>query len=159
MNILPAIDQPFRFTKGFFVTWALLVAAALWFLGKVDMGPWYSALGFVLFVPFLLTFAVYGPVLIFKAARASGRRGRHVLRACAEVLVFGVVVFGGLLLYGQYIEHSARLLAWAFAPLVSLYLAWRLRRPETGEPGASQNVGPSPSPRGSGASEWPPPVN
>src|ERR1044071_2995333 len=150
---LRAIDQPFRITKGFLITWALLVALGLLFLTRVDVGPWYSELGFLLCVPFLLTFAVYGPVLFCKAVMISGSRGRQVVLALVGIAI------GVLLLSGQYTEKRAKLAVLAIVPLANVYVGWRSRRPGTAELDAAPNGGHALPGESSRGGEGPPSVS
>jgi hypothetical protein len=156
---LQAIDQPFRITKGFLVTWALLLVVGLLFSIRVDVGPWYSELGFLLFVPFLLTFAVFGPVSFWKAVLISGSRGRQVLLALVVVLALVGISIGVLLWSGQYTEKRARFAVLGIVPLANVYLAWSLRRPGTAEPTAAPNGGPATQLGNSRASGGSPSVN
>ena len=94
--------QPFRLTKGFCVVWALLLSVAVGTVRWIEPSPWYSACGFVVFVPFLATFVVYCPVRFFHLAFTSGARGRRVLRFVLAVVLANAVLHGVLLVSGCY---------------------------------------------------------
>jgi hypothetical protein len=76
------IDKPFRPTKGFMAVWAILTVVVLIFhkaLVNSDL-PWYSIVSFIVVVPFLATFFVWGPIMFLWQVRSSGSRGRFVFR-------------------------------------------------------------------------------
>jgi hypothetical protein len=106
------------------------------------VGPWYSEVGFVLFVPFLLAFAVIGPDLFFRAVMISGSRGRQVLLALVVALTLFGTIIGVLLLSGQYTEKRGRFAVLTILPLAN-YLARRQRRGASAEPDAAPNGGPA----------------
>jgi hypothetical protein len=124
------IDQPFRFTWDFCVVWALLTVPALIFVlsGRWDIGPWYSDTAFIIVVPFIATFFVYGPVLFVRQIIQSGSHGRLVLRVFLSIVLVAALLFGGLYFSGFYTEWRARLLAGIFTAAATVYLSWRTEK-------------------------------
>jgi len=91
------IDKPFRPTKSFMVVWALLIAVVLiYHKALIDTTlPWYSTVSFIVLVPFIATFLVWGPVMLLCQVRSSGPRGRFVFRMwlLTVAILAGVAVF------------------------------------------------------------------
>ena len=94
------IDRPFRFTWDFCVVWALLLVPLLVFARRWDLGPWYSYCAFIIVVPFIATFFIYGPVLFARQIIRSGSRGWLVARAFISVLLVLILFFGVLYISG-----------------------------------------------------------
>ena len=95
------IDRPFRFTWDFCVVWALLLVPILFFACRWDLGPWYSYCAFVIVVPFIATFFIYGPVLLARQIIRSGSRGWFVARVLISVLIVLTLFFGVLYISGH----------------------------------------------------------
>ena len=122
---MQSIDRPFRFTQGFYIAWAFLLCLTLPLLRWMDIGPWYSNIAFMLCIPFLATFAVYGPILFVGQIIHSGERGKIVARRFGGIVLTAILLFGGLLLSGYYTEGRARILAYFFAVASTAYLKLR----------------------------------
>jgi hypothetical protein len=124
------VDQQFRFTWDFGVAWALLTIPALIFVlsGRWNFGAWYSDVAFIIVVPFIATFFVYGPVLFIRQIIRSGSRGWFVARVFLAILLVAVLVFGGLYFSGFYTESRAQILAFVFAAVATVFLSWRTER-------------------------------
>jgi hypothetical protein len=107
------IDQEFRPKKDFFVAWFLIAVAAV-AIGR----PWsfdlprFSKVAWILVVPFILTFFIYGPVLLARQIIHSGTRGWLVFRT------FMAVILGAGLILG--VLHLAGLQGSAFAQIVEV---------------------------------------
>src|SRR5580692_12362965 len=97
------IDQPFRFTWDFCVVWALLTVPTLIMVlsGRWDIEPWYSKAAFLVVVPFIATFVVYGPVLFVRQIIRSGSRGWFVTRVFLSILLVLVLFFVVLYFFGH----------------------------------------------------------
>ncbi|HTB84300.1 MAG TPA: hypothetical protein VK742_11650 [Candidatus Sulfotelmatobacter sp.] len=121
------IDRPFRVTWDFCVAWALLTlpTLALVLSNQWDFGPWYSKIAFVIVVPFMATFFVYGPVLFIHQIIRSGSRGWFVARVFLAIFLVALLLFGGLYLSGFYTVGRARMLAFVFAGAATTFLSWR----------------------------------
>ena len=128
------IDRPFRFTLDFCVVWALLAIPTFFLVRGADVGPWYSRIAALVLLPLFASFVLYGPVLLARQIIRSGSHGRFVARVLLSILIFAVLVFGGLWLSGTYTETRARILAFGVSAFATAYLHWRLRR----EPSAQQ---------------------
>lgn len=87
------IDRQFRPGKDFMVAWVLVAAAtvAIFQPWRFDL-PWFSQVAFAVVIPFLATFAVYGPVLLIRQAKRSGARGKLVLSAYVETVFITAVM-------------------------------------------------------------------
>lgn len=107
------IDQPFRFSRDFCIAWALLISPALYLVcsGAWSFGPWYSQVAFVILVPFIATFFVYGPVLLARQIIRSGSRGWFVFRVFFSIVLVAALLLAGLYFSGLYTEWRARLLS------------------------------------------------
>jgi hypothetical protein len=121
------IDRPFRFTLDFSVVWVLLAVPTFFLTRRIDMGPWFSQLAVLILLPLFATFVLYGPVLLARQIFRSGSRGWFVARVLLSILMFTVLLFGGLLLSGYYTEGRARIYAFACSGFATAYLNWRLR--------------------------------
>jgi hypothetical protein len=135
------IDQPFRLTRGFLWVWACLFVLACIAVRRLETGPWYSQAGFLIFLPFLLTFAVYSPIMFFRAAVSSGARGRFVTLVLVRVITAALVFFGGFFLSGLYTENRASLLGGVFVMAATVYVKLKLYRYGTAELGTAPNCG------------------
>jgi hypothetical protein len=122
------IDRPFRFTWDFCVVWALLtVPAIIYVLSKQpDVGPWYSRIAFLIVVPFIATFFIYGPIMFMRLIFQSGARGVFVARIYLSIVLVAVIVFFGLEATGYYNEAKERMLALIFPALAIAYLHIRI---------------------------------
>jgi hypothetical protein len=123
------IDQPFRFTWDFCVVWALLAVPALVFVlsGRWSFGPWYSDTAFLIVVPFIATFFVYGPVLFVRQIIRSGSRGWLVARVFLSVLLVLILFFGALYVSGHGRDVSG-LWGGVAAFFATIYLGRRLQQ-------------------------------
>jgi len=121
------IDRPFRFTLDFVVVWLLLAVPAFFLIHSTDIGPWFSQVAALILLPLFATFILYGPVLVARQIFRSGSRGWFVARVLLSILLFAVLLFGGLWLLEYYTEARARILALAFSSFATTYLHWRLR--------------------------------
>ncbi len=128
------IDRPFRFTLDFCVVWALLAVPTFFLVHGADIGPWYSETAALVVVSLFASFVLYGPVLLARQVIRSGSHGWFVARVLLSILIFVVLVLGGLWLSGAYTEAKARYLAFGLSAFATVYLHWRLR----GEPTAQQ---------------------
>jgi hypothetical protein len=124
------IDQPFRFTWDFCVAWGLLTVPTLIFVlsGRWDFGPWYSDVAFIIVVPFIATFFIYGPVLFVRRIIQSGSHGWFVLRVFLSVVLVATLLLVGLYFSGFYTEWRARFLAGIFTAAATVYLSWRTEK-------------------------------
>jgi hypothetical protein len=97
------IDKPFRFTWDFCVVWAILAIPALAQVlsGRWNSGPWYSNASFLVVVPFIATFFVYGPVLLVRQIIHSGTRGWFVARVFLSILLVTTLFFVCLYIFGR----------------------------------------------------------
>ena len=123
------IDQPFRFSWDFCVVWLLLTIPTLILVlsGHWNFGPWYSNVAFVLVVPFIATFFVYGPVLFMRQIIRSGSYGWFVFRVfLTTVLVIGL--FFGILYISGHGKDVSGLWGGVAAFVAVTYLHQRLRR-------------------------------
>jgi hypothetical protein len=95
------IDKPFRPRWDFILVWAILAISIFIYRDKFNDGlPWYSVMAFVIVVPFILTFFVYGPMLLVRQVIKSGSRGRFVLADFFLLLGPAIVICGVLLITG-----------------------------------------------------------
>jgi hypothetical protein len=121
------IDQPFRFTWDFCVIWALLTVPALIQVlsGRWNFGPWYSNVAFIIVVPFIATFFIYGPVLFVRQIIGSGSRGWFVARVFVTIVLMIALFFGILLVVGRGKDISS---FWCLivAGVAGAYLHWRI---------------------------------
>jgi hypothetical protein len=124
------IDRPFRFTWDFCVAWLLLSIPALIFVLSRwwNFGAWYSDAAFIIVVPFIATFFVYGPILFLRQIIRSGSRGWFVTRVFLAILLVAVLLFGGLYFSGFYTESRAQILAFFFVGAATVFLSWRTER-------------------------------
>ena len=118
------IDRPFRFTWDFCVVWALLLVPILIFARRWDMGPWYSYCAFIIVVPFIATFFVYGPVLLVRQMFRSGSRGWFVARVFVTIVLV-VALFFSILTFVGHGKDISSLWAFVVAGAASAYLHWR----------------------------------
>ena len=97
------IERPFRFTWDFCVVWALLVVPALIQVlsGHWNLGSWYSNAAFLVVVPFIAVFFIYGPVLFARQIVRSGSYGWFVARVFLTTVLVIALFFGGLYVSGQ----------------------------------------------------------
>jgi hypothetical protein len=123
------IDRPFRFTLDFCIVWALLAVPTFLLTRHSDfVSPWYSYAGVLILLPLFAAFVLYGPVLLVRQIIRSGSRGSFVMRIFISLLLVAVLIFGGLYLSGFYTESRARLLAFIFAGVATIFLSWRSER-------------------------------
>ena len=127
---MQAIDRPFRFTWDFCIVWALLVVPAFLLTRRHDVGPWYSEGAFLILVPLIATFVLYGPVLLVRQVVRSGSRGWFVARAFLSIVLTAALLLGGMLISGFYTESRARIFSFVFTAAATVYLSWRLERHE-----------------------------
>lgn len=95
------IDQEFRPKRDFFVAWFLIAIAAV-IIGRpwsFDL-PWFSKVAWILAVPFILTFFIYGPVLLVREFIHSGTRGWLVFKTFLAVILGAGLILGVLHLAG-----------------------------------------------------------
>jgi hypothetical protein len=118
------IDKPFRFTWDFCLVWMLLAVAILFLSWRWDIGPWYSHVAFIIAVPFIATFFIYGPVLLMRQIIRSGSRGWFVARAFLSVLLMLTLFFIGLHIFGHGKDISG-LWGGIIACAATVYLQWR----------------------------------
>jgi hypothetical protein len=128
------IDRPFRFTLDFIVVWVLLAVPTFLLLRHADIGPWYSQLAALILLPLFATFVLYGPVLLTRQIFRSGSRGGFVGRVFLSILLFAVLVFGGLWVSGYYTELRAQIMAFVFSSVATAYLHLRLRHEPWAQP-------------------------
>ena len=116
------------FTWDFCIVWALLeiptlllVSTSYW---EADQ-PWYSKCAFLIVVPFIGTFILYGPIMFIRQIMHSGSRGRFVLRVYLLIVLLVALFFGGLLIFGH---HKDILGGWGFvtAGVATYYLHRRI---------------------------------
>jgi len=120
------IDRPFRFTWDFCVVWALLLVTILILSHQWDLGPWYSHCAFIIVVPFIATFFVYGPVLLLRQIIRSGSRGWFVARVFVTTVLVIALFFGCLRVLGHGKDISG-LWPLIVAGIASAYLDWRIK--------------------------------
>ena len=121
------IGRPFRFTLNFVVVWMLLAVPTFFLIRSADVGPWCSQIAVLILLPLFATFVLYGPVLLTRQIFRSGSRGGFVARVFLSILLFAVLLFGGLSVSGYYTESQAQILVFAFSSVATAYLHWRLR--------------------------------
>ena len=120
------IDKPFRPKWDFFLVWVTLATPVFIFRDKFNQGlPWYSVVSFVVVVPFILTFFIYGPVLFLRQVIKSGERGWFWLRCVLVVFMPSVLGCGLLLVAGQ--DKVANVVVW---PLLFLGIALSFLLPD-----------------------------
>ena len=96
------IDQQFRPKKDFLVAWFLIAVAMIAFARPWGFDePWYSTVAWILVVPFIGTFFIYGPVMLVRQVVRSGSHGWLVLQTFLSVvlgmaLILVVIHFAGL---------------------------------------------------------------
>jgi len=122
------IDRPFRFTWDFCVVWLLLVLPTFVLTRSQDFGPWYSRAAVLILLPMFATFVLYGPVLLVRQVIGSGSRGWLVARVLVSIISVGALLLGGLLLSGFYTQTRARIIAFVFIIVATIYLHWKLER-------------------------------
>jgi hypothetical protein len=118
------IDKPFRFSWDFCLVWALLAITIIFLTWRSDLGPWYSHVAFIIVVPFIATFFVYGPVLFARQIIRSGSRGWFVARAFLSILLVLILFFIGLYIFGHG-ENISSLWGFIAAGIATFYLHWR----------------------------------
>jgi hypothetical protein len=118
------IDKPFRFSWDFCLVWALLTLGIFSLAWRWDMGPWYSHCAFIIVVPFIATFFIYGPVLLVRQIIRSGSRGWFVARVFLSILLVLILFFIGLSISGHGKDVSGLWGAIA-AGVATSYLHWR----------------------------------
>jgi uncharacterized membrane protein len=128
------IDRPFRFTLDFCAVWAMLAIPTCFLIRGAKISPWYSDGAALILFPLFCTFVRYGPVLLARQIVRSGSHGWFVARVLLSILIFAILVFGGLCLSGAYTETKSHYLAFSVPAFAIVYLHWRLRR----EPSAQQ---------------------
>jgi hypothetical protein len=119
------IDRPFRFSWDFCVVWALLAVPTFLVTKRVDLGPWYSHYGCIILTSLFSTFVFYGPVLLSRQIIHSGSHGRLILRVFVSILLAAVLLFVGLMASGFYSPGNARIVAFVFVVIATIYLHWR----------------------------------
>jgi hypothetical protein len=125
---MQAIDRPFRFTRDFCVVWALLAVPAFILTRRHDIGPWYSEGAFLIVVPLIATFVLYGPVLLVHQVMRSGSRGWFVARVFLSIVLVAALIVVGLFTSGFYTESRGHTLAFVFSLAATAYLSWRLEK-------------------------------
>ena len=120
------IDKPFRFTWDFCIVWGFLAIPTAILTRRLDWGEWYSDTALVIIISLFATFALYGPVLLFRQVVRSGSRGRLAVRILLSLVLVGAVFFGGLVISGFYTEESARIVAFFFVAAATAFLNWRM---------------------------------
>jgi cation transport ATPase len=89
------IDAQFRPKIDFFVAWFMIALAAVTFARPWNDGlPWYSTVAWILVVPFILTFFIYGPILLMRQVIRSGSRGWFVLRTFVSISLVAALILG-----------------------------------------------------------------
>ncbi|MCX7007850.1 MAG: hypothetical protein NTY53_11495 [Kiritimatiellaeota bacterium] len=119
------IDKPFRLSADFVVAWILIAIATClithpW---KFDL-PLYSIISYVLVVPFLFTFVIYGPVLLMRQVLRSGRRGWFVGGVFLQI----IVAIGCLLGVMEYFGLARKIHGALFSGLAVIYLNYQIYR-------------------------------
>lgn len=105
--------------------WALLAVPTIVLTRGANIGPWYSHYGCVILVSLFATFFLYGPVLLSRQIIRSGSHGWLVLRVLISILLVATLLFVGLLVSGFYSRGNARLLAFGFVVVATVFLHWR----------------------------------
>ena len=123
----------------FGVVWALLAVPTFFLIRPADIGPWYSETAALILLPLFATFVLYGPVLLARQIICSGSHGWFVARVLLSIVMFALLLFGGLFLSGKYTETGARLLAFVFSAFATAYLHWRLRHEPSAQPVGAAN--------------------
>src|SRR5271170_2663817 len=120
------IDKPFRFTWDFCVVWGLLVSP-IYLMTRQIRGdtPWYSFGVFIIMLSLIVTFLIYGPVLLARQIIHSGAHGRLVLRILISIVLTAILLFLGLIVSGLYSSGAARTFAFFFIVVAIVYLHWR----------------------------------
>jgi hypothetical protein len=121
------IDKPFRFTWDFCVVWALLAVAIFFLARQWDLGPWYSRCAFLIVVPFIATFFIYGPVLLVRQIIRAGSYGWFVAQVFITTVLVIALFFACLYVFGQRNDISS-LWGGVAAFLAVTYLHHRLRQ-------------------------------
>jgi hypothetical protein len=125
------IDRPFRFTWDFCIVWAFLIVPTFFLTHKLDMGPWYSYASLLMLSSLFAAFALYGPILIARQIVHSGAHGKLVLRVLVSIILAAILLFIGLSVSGFYSQGHARMLAFIFTSVATVYLHWRTDGRET----------------------------
>jgi hypothetical protein len=122
------IDRPFRLTWDFCIVWVLLEIPTLLLIStghwEADQ-PWYSKCAFLIVIPFIVTFILYGPIMFTRQIICSGSRGRFVLRVYLSIVLMATLFFGGLFIFGHHKNISERCVFAATAAAI-LYLHCRI---------------------------------
>lgn len=126
------IDERFIPKRDFFVAWALIAVALACYARPWTFAlPWYSIAAFILVVPFILTFFIYGPILFLKQVVRSGARGWFVFRIFISVTFFSCLAIWGLVETLGFNASQARLVAIPFLIAAIIYLNRRMEdRPD-----------------------------
>lgn len=119
------IDKPFRFTWDFCGVWGALAVVVYLATNRLDLGPWYSHVAFIIVVPLFATFFVYGPVLFVRQIIKSGSRGRFVARVFVTIVLVTALFFGALQFMGHEKDISGLWPA-LVAGVAIAYLHWRI---------------------------------
>jgi hypothetical protein len=105
-------------------------SAAFTLTRRHDIGPWFSEDAFLILVPLIATFVLYGPVLLVRQVIRSGSRGWFVARLFLSIVLVAALLLGGLLLSGFHTESRGHIFAFVFSFAATVYLSWRLERHE-----------------------------
>jgi len=116
----PLIDQPFRFTRGFIIVWAVLAVPTILLVRQMDHASWCEGPSMVLLGSLFATVVLYGPVLLIRQAKRSGRGWSKAIGFVLWLLT-GVLIFFASLLLDAYAGHGAKLLK---APYFGALVGW-----------------------------------
>jgi hypothetical protein len=126
------IDEQFKPKRDFFVAWILIAIALLCYARPWTFAlPWFSKAAFILVVPFILTFFIYGPILFLKQVVRSGARGWFVFRTFISVMLFTSLSIWGLVFMFGFNASQARLVAMPFLIAAIVYLNCQMERSDT----------------------------
>ena len=121
------IDAQFRPKMDFFVAWFLIALASVTFAQPWNDGlPWFSTVAWILVVPFILTFFIYGPILLMREVIRSGSRGWLVFREFLSITLALVIYTGAVLITGKNSASSGHLSGFALTWIAINYLNRRI---------------------------------
>ena len=120
------IDQQFRPKKDFFVAWFLIAVAMIAFARPWSFDePWFSKVAWILVVPFIGTFFIYGPVMVVRQVVQSGSHGWLVLRTFLSVVLGIALILVAMHIAGLETSSVGRLVPLVLPAIAIIYLNLR----------------------------------
>src|SRR4051812_41615630 len=92
------LNRSFRPTKGFFICWAILAVTSGFVLHRAGLDvPGVSGIGVLLFASAAVTFMIYGPFAVLRAAKIDGVSARVLIVRVALPVLSMILALGGIL--------------------------------------------------------------